>query len=120
MTPEELTERVRGICLAFPESEERVSHGSPAFFVKKQFVMLWPQGHHDRAERHLWAAAGAGVQDEVVASEPERFFVPPYVGGRGWIGMRLDGGIDWAEVAEVCEDAYRHIAPQRLVRELDR
>lgn len=120
MTPTELTERVREICLGFPESTERVTHGAPGFFVKKQFVMLWPQGHHGRDEPHLWAAAAAGVQAEVVGDDPERFFVPPYVGGRGWVGMRLDGDVDWHEVAEVCEDAYRHIAPPRLLRGLDR
>ncbi|MEU6134253.1 MmcQ/YjbR family DNA-binding protein [Nocardioides sp. NPDC047086] len=120
MTPTELTERVRGICLGFPESAERATHGAPGFFVKKQFVMLWPQGHHGRDEPHLWAAAAAGVQAEVVGDDPERFFVPPYVGGRGWVGMRLDGDVDWAEVAEICEDAYRQIAPPRLLSGLDR
>jgi hypothetical protein len=120
MTPTELTERVRSICLGFPESAERVTHGAPGFFVKKQFVMLWPHGHHGRDEPHLWAAAAAGVQDEVVADDAERFFVPPYVGGRGWVGMRLDGDVDWDEVAEICEDAYRQIAPPRLLRGLDR
>lgn len=120
MTPTELTARVRGICLGFPESTERVTHGAPGFFVKKQFVMLWPQGHHGRDEPHLWAAAAAGVQAEVVGDDPERFFVPPYVGGRGWVGMRLDGDVDWGEVAEICEDAYRHIAPPRLLHGLDR
>ena len=114
MTPEELTERIRQICLAFPEVSEKATHGAPGFFVKRQFVMVWPQGHHRRPEPHLWAAAAAGVQEEVVGDDPERFFVPAYVGGRGWIGMRLDGDIDWGEVAEVCEDAYRHIAPPRL------
>ncbi|WP_141780198.1 MmcQ/YjbR family DNA-binding protein [Nocardioides albertanoniae] len=118
MTTDQLAERVRGICLGFPEVTERLTHGAPGFFVKKQFVMLWPQGHHRLEAPHLWAAAAAGVQDEVVGDDPERFFVPPYVGGRGWIGMRLDGAVDWAEVAEVCEDAYRLIAPARLTRDL--
>lgn len=118
MTPEELTDRVRAICLGFPETTERLTHGAPGFFVKKQFVMLWPQGHHRIDEPHLWAAAAPGAQDEVVGDDPESFFVPPYVGGRGWVGMRLDGEVDWAEVAEVCQDAYRQIAPARLSRDL--
>ncbi len=106
-----ITDRVRAICLALPGATERPSHGSPAFFVRKQFVMLWADGHHDHDFPHLWCAAPDGVQEELVASSPERFFRPPYVGSRGWIGMRLDRDVDWAEVAEVCEEAHRTIAP---------
>jgi len=110
---------VRSICLAFPEVTERPSHGAPAFYVRKQFVMVWPEGHHDDHFPHLWCAAPPGAQDELIQSEPERFFRPPYVGGRGWIGVRLDGDIDWAEVAAICEDAYRGVAPRKLVALLD-
>ena len=109
---------VRTICLAFPGSTERLSHGSPAFFAGKQFVMLWVEGHHEHAFPHLWCAAPAGAQDELVATGP-RYFRPPYVGGRGWVGVRLDGEVDWAELAEVLEDAYRAVAPPKLVAELD-
>ena len=115
-----VADRVRAICLGFPEATERASHGAPAFFVGKQFVMLWPSGHHDRDFPHLWCAAPAGAQEEAVASSPERFFRPPYVGHRGWLGLRLDGDVDWDEVAELCEDAYRVVAPKRLVAVLDR
>jgi hypothetical protein len=110
---------VRAICRALPEVTEKLSHGAPAFFVRKQFVMLWPDGHHEHDFPHLWCAAPAGAQEVLVASS-ERFFRPPYVGGRGWVGMRLDGAIDWDEVAEALEDAYRTTAPARLVAKLDR
>jgi hypothetical protein len=110
---------VRSICLALPEATERLTHGSPGFFVGRQFVMLWAGGHHDHEFPHLWCAAPEGAQAALVGSAPERFFRPPYVGGRGWIGVRLDGDVDWAEVAELCEDAYRHIASTRLIRLLD-
>ena len=113
------TERVRAICLALPEATERPSHGSPAFFVGKQFVMLWPDGHHELGFPHVWCAAPLGAQEESVATAPERYFVPPYVGARGWLGVRLDGEVDWDEVAERCEDAYRAVAPGRLVALLD-
>ena len=112
-------DRVRAICLGLPGVTERPSHGSPAFFVGRQFVMLWASGHHDHDFPHLWCAAGPGVQEELVAASPDRFFRPPYVGGRGWVGVRLDGDVDWAEVAELCQDAYRAIAPARLVAALD-
>jgi hypothetical protein len=81
--------------------------------------MLWPDGHHDHEFPHLWCAAPTGVQDELVTTEPERFFRPPYVGGRGWIGLRLDGDVDWEEVAAACEVAFRTIAPKKLVAALD-
>jgi hypothetical protein len=111
--------RVRAICLAFPEVTEKVSHGAPAFFVTKQFVMLWAGGHHDHAFPHLWCAAPPGAQAELIVTEPERFFRPPYVGHRGWLGLRLDGDVDWDEVAAVSEDAYRAVAPKKLIAVLD-
>jgi hypothetical protein len=112
-------DRVRAICLALPEVSEKLSHGAPAFFVGKQFVMLWPQGHHDHHFPHLWAAAPVGAQEVLVAGAPKRFFRPPYVGGRGWLGLRLDGRVDWDEVETICEDAYRTVAPSRLLAVLD-
>lgn len=120
MPSPEIVEHVRAICLGLPEVTERPSHGSPAFFVGKQFVMLWPHGHHDQDFPHLWCAAPRGGQEGLVAGCPTRYFRPPYVGARGWVGVRLDGEVDWDDVADVCEDAYRVIAPARLVRLLDR
>lgn len=115
-----IEERVRAICTALPEVTEKRSHGAPAFFVRKQFVMLWPDGHHDRDFPHLWCAAPPGAQEELVTTEPERFFRPPYVGGRGWIGVRLDVSIDDRELAAICEEAYRTVAPKKLVALLER
>lgn len=119
MNSEELIERVRAICLELPEATEKLSHGAPAFFVRKQFVMLWADGHHDHDFAHLWAAAPPGVQAELVDTEPERYFRPPYVGHRGWIGLRLDADLDWDEIAAVCTDAYRTVAPKKLAALLD-
>jgi hypothetical protein len=92
-----------------------------AWFVrdKSSFVTLWADGHHDQQFPHLWCAAPPGAQAELTASAPDRFFRPPYVGGRGWVGVRLDRDSDWAEIAELCQDAYRAIAPARLVARLD-
>ena len=123
MAPErsELADRFRAICLALSEVTERPSHGAPNWFVRdrKAFVSLWVDGHHGDDFPHAWCAALPGVQEELVAAEPDRFFRPSYVGGRGWLGIRLDGGVDWDEIAGLCEDAYRAVAPSRLIAELD-
>lgn len=111
--------RIRAICLALPGATERPSHGTPAFFAGKQFLMLWPDGHHNDDFPHLWCAAPPGAQAELVTSEPDRFFRPPYVGGRGWIGVRLDHAIDWDELTALCEEAFRTVAPKKLIAELD-
>jgi len=111
--------RVRAICLALPSATERSSHGAPAFFVGRQFVALWSKGHHDHRFPHLWCAAPPGAQESMVAAAPERFFRPPYVGSRGWLGVRLDGRVDWDEVEMLCEQAYRVVAPKKLVALLD-
>ena len=110
--------RVRAICAQFPEVTEKPSHGAPAFFVRKQFVMLWGNGHHDHEFPHLWCAAEPGAQEALVATS-KQYFRPPYVGHRGWVGVRLDGDVDWDEVAELLEDAYRAVAPARLIAQLD-
>jgi hypothetical protein len=112
--------QVRAACLALPEVTERLSHGSPTFFVrgKKTFVMFLDD-HHGDGRLALWVAAAPGVQADLVEEEPERFFVPPYVGHRGWLGVRLDVDPDWDEIAGICVDAYRQVAPKTLVARLD-
>ena len=118
---DDLAARLRAICLALPEVTERPSHGVPAWFVrdKRSFAQLWADGHHDDHFPHLWCAGLPGAQAELTAASPARFFRPPYVGHRGWIGVRLDGDVDWAELAELCADAYRAVAPAKLVALLD-
>jgi hypothetical protein len=114
-----LAERIRAICMELPGVTEKLSHGAPAFFAGRQFLMLWVDGHHDNGFPHLWCAAPPGAQSELVTSEPDRFFRPPYVGGRGWIGVRLDGTIDWDEIRTVCEEAFRTVASKKLIAALD-
>ncbi|HEX2149012.1 MAG TPA: MmcQ/YjbR family DNA-binding protein [Actinomycetota bacterium] len=113
-------ERLRSICLSMPEATERLSHGEPAWFVrgKKTFATYADHHHDDRLA--FWCAAPEGAQAEMVSAEPERFFVPPYVGGRGWLGVRLDVSTDWDEITEIVRDAYRHVAPVTLSARLDR
>lgn len=111
---------VRTACMALPEVEERLSHGSPTFFVrgKKTFV-THVDDHHGDGRLAIWCAAPLGIQEALVAEEPRRFFVPPYVGPRGWLGVRLDVDVDWDEVGVLVEEAYRVVAPKKLVAELD-
>ena len=118
---DDLPSRLREICLALPGVTERASHGAPTWFVrdKKSFAQLWADGHHDDDFPHLWCAGLPGAQEALTGSAPDRFFRPPYVGHRGWIGVRLDGDIDWAELTELCADAYRAVAPARLIALLD-
>ena len=107
---------IRELCLALPETSERLSHGAPTFFVrgKRAFLMVLTD-HHGDGRFAIWCAAPGGVQPMLVEADPERFFVPPYVGHRGWLGLRLDRGVDWDELAGLVEDSYAEVAPRRLV-----
>lgn len=112
--------RVRAICGALPEVTERPSHGAPTFFVGgKKTLLMFHDDHHGDGRLAVWCAAPDGVQAALVAEEPDRFFRPPYVGHRGWLGVRLDVDVDWDELAGIVEDAYRVVAPKRLVAQLD-
>jgi hypothetical protein len=109
-------ERLRRICLALPETTERPSHGEPTWFVrgKRTFVMFADRHHDDRVA--FWCAAPPGAQEALLATDPGRFFRPPYVGGRGWVGVYLDDPpTDWREIAELVTDAFRTVAPKRLL-----
>ena len=118
---ERVLERMRELCLGLPEVSERLSHGAPTFFVreKRSFVMVLTD-HHGDGRFAIWCAAPEGLQKLLVDADPERFFVPPYVGHRGWLGVRLDRGFDHDEVAGILEDAYAEIAPPKLVDEARR
>ena len=109
-------QRLRDICLGLPETSERPSHGAPSFFVrdKKCFVML-VDDHHGDGRFAIWCAAPPGNQELLVQADPERFFRPPYVGHRGWLGVMLHGKVDWDEVAGIVEDAFATVAPRKLL-----
>ena len=114
------TERLREICAGLPEVTERLSHGAVTFFVRdRRTVAYLTDDHHGDGRLALVCAAPPGVQAELIGNEPDRFFRPPYVGHRGWIGLRLDVDPDWDEVAAVVRESYRCVAPVTLVRRLD-
>jgi hypothetical protein len=116
VTKHQILAAVRAICLGLPEASERPSHGEPTFFVggKRSFATVW-DSHHGDGRFALICAAPAGMQAALVDADPERFFIPAYVGHRGWIGVRLDRGFDRDEIAGIVEDAYAEVAPPKLV-----
>lgn len=115
----EQLDALRKLCLALPETTERLSHGEPTWFVrgKKTFVMF--ADHHHDDVLAFWCPAPPGVQEELARTEPDRFFRPPYVGHRGWLGVRLDVDVDWAEIDRIVREAYRLVAPKTLAARLD-
>ena len=116
---EALLASLRAACLALPGVEERVNHGMPTFAVVRRTAFC--NLHHPAGDRPtLWFKAAPGTQTELVDQEPDRFFVPPYVGPRGWVGLRLDVDLDWNEVAAVVEDAWRLVATKGNLTERDR
>ena len=115
---EALLASLRAACLALPGVEERVNHGMPTFAVVRRTAFC--NLHHPAGDRPtLWFKAAPGTQTELVDQEPDRFFVPPYVGPRGWVGLRLDVDLDWDEVAAVVEDAWRLVATKSHLTERD-
>lgn len=111
--------RLRALCLALPEVTERPSHGEPAWFIRERRSFATYADHHHDDHLAVWCAAPEGEQSLLIASDPERYLRPPYVGVRGWVGVYLDIPIDWDELADLIEDAYRTAAPKRLVALLD-
>jgi hypothetical protein len=110
---------LRKLCLALPETTERLSHGEPAWFVRERKTFVSFADHHHDDRLACWCAAPPGAQEELIAADPARYFRPPYVGARGWLGVYLDVEVDWAELAEIVTEAYRTVAPKTLVRQLD-
>ena len=112
--------RLRKLCLALPEAHEVKAWGEPTFRVRnKMFAMVADANNHHGGGRHsVWLKSTKADQARMVAAAPECFFVPPYVGKSGWVGVWLDGVVDWDDVAEFLRDAYRLVAPKRLIDEL--
>lgn len=111
MRDEDALNRLREICLALPEASEQGGVGDPTFKVRdKIFAMRHPMD----GRMSMWCKAPFGVQGILVGSNPERFFVPPYVGHHGWVGVWLDIDLDWEEIADLVRESYRMTAPKRL------
>jgi predicted DNA-binding protein (MmcQ/YjbR family) len=105
---------VRDVCLWLPEAEEFMSHGSPNFRVRGKTFATFVINHHGDGRVALWLNAAPGSQEHHVRADPENFFVPPYVGPRGWLGVRLDQGLAWKRITGLVREAYEHVAPSVL------
>jgi hypothetical protein len=112
-------QRLRELCLSFPETDERVDHGDPKWIVNgKGFATQ--KGNYDGGRPSVWFKPTAADHAILVDSHPDRFFIPPYMGYKGWIGLYLDvSRLDWSEVGELIEDSYRQMAPRRALKILD-
>src|SRR5260370_32198598 len=110
----DIYQAVRDACLWLPEAEEFVSHGSPNFRVRGKTFATYVVNHHGDGRVALWLNAPPGKQELHVESEPEHFFVPPYVGPRGWLGVILDHGIEWNRIPALVREGYEKVAPGEL------
>lgn len=109
--------RLRKICLALPEAHEVEAWGEPTFRVRNKLFAMFASAstHHGGGRPGVWCKAGPGNQALMVSAEPSRYFVPPYVGPSGWVGIWLDRDPDWKEVAALMRDSYSLIAPKKLL-----
>lgn len=113
-------DRLRALCLALPEAHEVEAWGEPTFRVGNRLFAMYAaaESRHGAGRPAAWCKAAPANQDLLVRAFPDRYFVPPYVGPSGWVGVRLDGAPDWDAVAELLADGYRMIAPKRLLTQL--
>lgn len=110
-------ERVRQMCLSLPETTEKISHGEPTFFVRKKVFAMFANNHHNDGKIAVYCPVPLGYQPVLLEAAPEKFFYPPYVGVRGWIGIHL-GQIEDEELLSHLREAWRLIAPKKLAAEL--
>ena len=111
LTPAQALTRIRQICLALPEATEKEAWGAPTFRVRDRIFVMFVNDHHGDGRLAIWCNADRDAQVALVDADPRRFFVPPYVGPRGWIGIRLDRRPNWAVVAALIEGGHRRVAP---------
>lgn len=115
----ELLARLREIIGAWPETREKISHGSPTWWGGRKTFATFDDHHHGAERVAVWVKSTFDEQELRVMADPETFFAPPYLGPSGWVGMRLDRDPDWQAVAELLEDGYRAVAPKRAIAALE-
>jgi hypothetical protein len=114
----DISAAVREVCLSFPEAEEFLSHGSPNFRVRGKTFATYCINHHGDGRIALWLSSPPGAQEVHTKGEPKHFFVPPYVGPRGWLGVNLDKGLSWKRIAVLVREAYEKVAPKPLIAQI--
>jgi hypothetical protein len=117
--PSDPLERVRAIIASLPETSEKLSHGAPTWWGGKKTFATFHSGSYDEGRRSVWIKAPDGAQAALISVDPERFFRPKYLGPAGWVGVRLEGKVDWAEIRELLVQGYRLVAPKRALAQLD-
>ena len=118
-TRDEFLDRIRKIIAAWPETDERLSHGMPTWWGGRKTFANWATDHHGDDRIALWIKSDFDTQETLVEGNPDVFFVPPYVGPSGWVGMELGRGTDWGMVEALLLDGYRAVAPKRALKQLD-
>jgi predicted DNA-binding protein (MmcQ/YjbR family) len=111
-----ISDAVREIMSSLPETEEFVSHGSPTFRVRGKIFAGYTINHHGDGRVALTLIAPRGAQAAFTKMRPAAYFVPPYVGAKGWLGVELDKGLDWQTISEHVREAYEMVAPRELVK----
>jgi hypothetical protein len=119
-SPATPVDRLRAICLALPEATEKQAWGEPTWRVRGRLFAQLDDHHHGADHLAVWLPAPLGEQEAMLFADPARFFRPPYVGARGWVGVRIDGRPDWRIVTKLVAQAYRQVAPPRLRNALGR
>ena len=112
-------DRLRSIIEAWPETLEKLSHGAPTWWGGKKTFACYHSGNYDEGRRGVWIKAPDGAQQDLISAEPERFYRPKYMGPSGWVGMRLERGVDWGQVEFLLLQGYRMVAPKRALAKLD-
>ena len=121
MPPRPLT-RLRKLCLCLPEAHEVEAWGAPTFRVKNKLFAMYAEAgnHHGDGREGVWIKAAPGNQALMVRAQPKKFFVPPYVGPSGWVGVYLDRRVNWKELEDLLRDSWRLVAPKRVLAAHDR
>ena len=117
--PADPLKRLRTIIEALPETSEKLSHGSPTWWGGKKTFATFHGGGYDEGRRAVWIKAAPGAQEALIAADPDKFYRPKYLGPSGWVGVRLEGKVDWGEIRTLLLDGYRLVAPKRALEILD-
>lgn len=119
MSDDPLLAELRRIVEALPETSEKISHGVPTWWGGKKTFACFHNGGYDHGRQAVWFKAAEGAQEALVEADPDRFYRPKYLGPKGWVGLRLEGEVDWSEVRRFLVQGYRLVAPKRALKALD-